>query len=209
MKDRNAWLDIPLADYEAHMSLPAIAQARMLAEQLEALIARFRPGSLAVVGCAGGNGFERVGAQVERVVAIDINRAYLDALESRFAGRWPGLELICADVQSPTVSFAPVELVYAALIFEYVNAAAALEALRKGLRAGGVLAALVQLPSPAHAAVSASPYASLQGLSGVMRLVPPDALRREAARAGFAPADSRDIGLASGKRFRLELLTAR
>src|SRR5580692_4374755 len=52
----NPWLDIPLEDYEGHMSLPAIGQAQMLADQLVLLIERERPTSIAVVGCAGGTG---------------------------------------------------------------------------------------------------------------------------------------------------------
>jgi hypothetical protein len=31
----NPWLSIPLDDYEGHMSLPAVGQARMIAEQLD------------------------------------------------------------------------------------------------------------------------------------------------------------------------------
>jgi len=32
------WLEIPLADYEGHMALPEIAQARMLADELESAV---------------------------------------------------------------------------------------------------------------------------------------------------------------------------
>ena len=34
----NPWLDIPLADYEAHMALPSIGQSRLIADQSEALV---------------------------------------------------------------------------------------------------------------------------------------------------------------------------
>ena len=47
------WLTIPLEDYEAHMALPAVGQAQMLAEQLAILIERHAPASVAVMGCAG------------------------------------------------------------------------------------------------------------------------------------------------------------
>jgi hypothetical protein len=58
----NPWLNIPLDDYEGHMSLPAVGQAQMIAEQLDH----------ALIGCAGGNGLERIaGRPIERVVARD------------------------------------------------------------------------------------------------------------------------------------------
>jgi hypothetical protein len=46
------WLTIPLEDYEAHMALPAVGQAQMLAEQLAILIERRAPASAAVMGAA-------------------------------------------------------------------------------------------------------------------------------------------------------------
>ncbi len=51
----NPWLHIPLADYEAHMALPEVAQAEMLAEELEIAIRRRVPDSCAIIGCVGGN----------------------------------------------------------------------------------------------------------------------------------------------------------
>ena len=208
MSERSAWLDIPLDDYERHMALPSIGQASMLADQLEHLIARRSPRSVAVAGCAGGNGFERIGPTVERIVAIDINPAYLEAVQDRFAARLSGLELYCADVGSAALRFAPVDLIYAGLIFEYVDPAAALATFRRNLRAQGALAALVQLPA-GQSRVSQSPYLSLKALSGSMRLILPTDLCRAAASAGFVPDDSRSIGLASGKRFHLQVFAAR
>jgi hypothetical protein len=49
------WLDIPLADYEGHMALPEIAQARMLAGELERAVRQHTPSSVAIIGCSGGN----------------------------------------------------------------------------------------------------------------------------------------------------------
>ena len=37
------WLDIPLSDYEGHMALPEIAQARMLADELERAVRQHTP----------------------------------------------------------------------------------------------------------------------------------------------------------------------
>ena len=54
------WLDIPLEDYEGHMALPEIAPARMLADELESAVRQHAPSSVAIIGCSGGNGFERL-----------------------------------------------------------------------------------------------------------------------------------------------------
>jgi hypothetical protein len=44
---RNPWLDIPLADYEGHMALPAIGQSRLIADQLDTLVSATRSGGRA------------------------------------------------------------------------------------------------------------------------------------------------------------------
>jgi SAM-dependent methyltransferase len=122
---RNPWLDTPLQDYESHMSLPAVGQAQMLADRFELLIRRHLPRSIAVIGCAGGNGLDRIEpGQIGRVVALDINPAYIEAVGSRHGGRLANLELYCADVQSESFEFEPVDMIYAALLFEYVDVAA-------------------------------------------------------------------------------------
>src|SRR5690242_11821636 len=108
----NPWLDIPLSDYEGHMSMPAIGQATMLAEQLVTLVARFHPSDVAVVGCAGGNGFDRLGS-LERLVGVDINPRYIDLAASRYADKVTGLELYVGDIQQEQQLFQPVDLIYA------------------------------------------------------------------------------------------------
>jgi hypothetical protein len=86
------WLEIPLADYEGHMTL--VGQAQMLADELKAALDLHKPQSVAIVGCAGGNGFEAfITPPLERVVGIDVNASYLEVLRSRYAGLIPGLEL--------------------------------------------------------------------------------------------------------------------
>jgi SAM-dependent methyltransferase len=205
----NPWLDIPLEDYEGHMSLPAIGQAQMLADQLEQLISRHLPSSIAVIGCAGGNGLDRIETgRHERVVALDINPGYIKTAGDRHGSRLTNLELYCADVQSASLLFEPVDMIYAALLFEYVDVAAGLASLKRHCKPGGVLATLVQLPHRDLEAVSRSPYKSLGQLAPVMKLIAPADLSRLAAAAGFLAADSEAIELASGKRFSLQIFRA-
>lgn len=201
----NPWLDIPLEDYEGHMSLPDIGQGQMLADQLEQLIKRYSPQSVGLIGCAGGNGLDRIEpCQLERVVALDINPSYIRAVGVRHAHRLSNLELYCVDVQSASFQFKPVDLVFAALLLEYVDVAATLASLKRHCRPGGLLATVVQLPHRDHKAISASPYKSLNLLAPVMKLIAPADLSRLATAAGFREADTETIELASGKQFLLQ-----
>jgi ubiquinone/menaquinone biosynthesis C-methylase UbiE len=202
---QNPWLAIPLGDYEAHMSLPSINQAAMLADELELLLEQMSPASLAIIGCAGGNGLERIKpGQLERLVAVDVNPKYIEHTRDRYAMRLPNLELHCADVESESMQFEPVDLTFAALIFEYVDVPSALRSLKRTSRAGGTLAVLLQLSHPSQGEVSASRYASLRALEPAMKLISPQELCREAAAAGFQAARCKTIGLPSGKEFWLQ-----
>ncbi len=188
------------------MCLPSVGQARMLADEFELLIGQRSPASVAIIGCAGGNGLERIApGRVRRVVAVDINPRYVEETGGRHAGRLPGLELICADVQSGELRFNPVDLIYAALIFEYVDVPATFATLRRNCSPGGTLAVLLQLEATGQPAVSPSPFRSLGQLAPMLRLISPAELAAEAAAAGFAAAESRSIALASGKRFWLQM----
>jgi len=202
---KNPWLDIPLADYEGHMHLPEVAQAQLLADVFEEMLKRYCPSSVAVLGCAGGNGFERIPTTTtKRVVGVDINPDYIQALHLRFHSRIPGLELIVGDIQSEAVRFAPVEFVFAALVLEYVDLAITLRRIRSLLHVAGILGTVVQLPSPASSAVTPSPFTSIQTLAPVMRLVPPDELRESAERAGYRELARHRTQSPGGKQFQLQ-----
>jgi SAM-dependent methyltransferase len=164
------------------------------------------PRSVAVLGCAGGNGFDRISSAVTtRVVGVDINRSYVEELWASFQTRLPGLELVVGDVQREAVSFAPVELAFAALLLEYVDVPKVLARLRARLTANGILATVVQLAGSASSPVTPSRYASLQSLAPVMRLVPPDELRAAAQRAGYQEIASKRTEAAGGKQFQLQV----
>jgi SAM-dependent methyltransferase len=199
---RNPWLEIPLEDYEGHMSLPSIGQAKMLADHFESLIRQHSPASVAIIGCAGGNGLERIApGTLDRVVAVDINPDYIAKTGMRHARRLRELELHCADAESDAMQFAPVDLLSAALLFEYVDAAAAMRWLMRHCRPGGILATVLQLPHAAQQAISPSPYTNLNLLTPRMRLLAPEDLCRCATAAGFVIAEAAAIALPSGKQF--------
>lgn len=199
---RNPWLDIPLADYEAHMALPTVGQSRLIADELETLVRIHRPDSVAIIGCAGGNGFDCVvGRSVSRVIGVDLNPQYIEQARARYQGRIPGLELHIADIQASGSLFDPVDLLYAALVLEYVDLARTIDILGRHCNRNGVLAVLFQLPHETIDHVSPSPYTSLQLLAPGMQLISREDLRRQAMHAGFAPEHSRMAVSTGGKRF--------
>ncbi len=207
---RNPWLDIPLSDYEGHMRLPEIAQAQLLADVFEEQLAIHKPRSLAMLGCAGGNGLERIAPDMtRRVVGVDLNGRYLDQVRARFGTRFEQLELVEGDVQTTAVAFKPVDLVYAALILEYVKVDVTLRRMRDFLNRSGVLVTVVQLPSAALPAVTASPYPSLEALAVLMQFVAPKDLSTIAESNGLRQISSAPRQTPAGKQFQVQVFQAR
>jgi predicted TPR repeat methyltransferase len=203
----NPWLKVPLTDYEGHMALPGIGQTQLLADILAGAIERFSPQSVAVLGCAGGNGFERIPPNVFRVVGVDLNPRYVAEVETRFRGRLNGLELIAGDIQGKEVSFAPVDLVFAGLVMEYVDVGIVMAKIGTLLTTPGHLVSVLQLPSAEHAPVSPSPFSSVQAVGEIMRLVVPAQLQDVAESRGLVLIDSRTVTSVAGKKFQVQAFT--
>lgn len=202
---RNPWLDIPLADYEDHMALPNVGQAQLLSDVFASALSKYEPRSVAVLGCAGGNGFDRVSSKVtKRVVGVDLNPNYLLHTRTRFDHRIPLLELLVGDVQKDDFSFAPVELVFAGLLFEYVDAEAVLAKIRAMLCPRGMLLTVVQLPSTTIAEITPSQFDSLRSLSSVMHLLSPKLLTQLAAAHGYDETEAQTLEAAGGKEFQVQ-----
>lgn len=198
----NPWLELPLQDYESHMSQPAVGQAQLLSSLFGQSIDRFQPRSVALVGCAGGNGIEQLASRpIERLVALDINPAYLAVVNDRWKTALGGLETVCADLGTKMPALKPVDLAFAGLILEYVPLERALANLADLVHPSGVLVTVVQLPGTGHQKVSPSPYTSLQSLATVMNFVERSALLDTAARVGLEPIHEACHVASGGKEF--------
>ncbi len=184
------------------MARPDVGQARFLADELRAAARRHDPESVAVVGCAGGNGLEGLSAsRVRRILAIDINPDYVAATAARHGRTAPGLEPLVADIAAPLPPLQPADLVFAGLVLEYTACLPAFAGLRSLCAPGGHLVVVTQLPSESLPAVSPSPYRALDALRDAMRLVDPPVLAAAAGTAGFVQAHCRRHTLPSGKAF--------
>ena len=198
----NPWLQIPASDYEAHMTLPEVAQAQAINELFASALKEYAPASLAVLGCTTGNGFEHIDSlQTRRVVGIDINPEYLTILKSRFEAKIPCLETVEADFSEPGFRLEQVSMVFAALVFEYVNVRDALQSIERCMAAGATLVAVLQLPSGKSAPVTATRYRSLELLAPLMRLVSPVEFSDITADVGLRELKKDTVPLNMGKAF--------
>lgn len=203
-EDRNPWQDIPADDYEGHMK--SIGQLQELNRIFKDLMGEYEPRTLAVVGCATGNGFEHIRPAVTRtIVGVDLNARYLDVARDRYGESLPGLRLVCGGVLDVSLEAGSFDHVHAGLIFEYVDPARLLERAASWLRPGGVLSAIFQLPSDTSGPVTETPYKSLKRLEPVMRLVDTRVVSAEAERVGLREVGSRDVDLPGGKALRVIL----
>lgn len=194
----NVWLDVALADYEAHMAY--VGQAQVLGRVFAQALTEIKPRRVAVLGAAGGNGFDRLpGSSVSNTIAVDINRDYLRELERRHAARVPGLEIVCGDLADFSLDFAPVDYIHAALVFEYVDPVRVLGRAAYWLKPEGTMGVVLQMPGAAS--VSRSPYTAMHKLGPAMTLMDPEHFRQMADAGGLAEASCRTLTLTGGKRF--------
>ena len=197
----NPWLAIPAGDYEGHMGTAGVDQLGPLSAILADVYRQVHPAHLAVLGCGTGDGLHVVDpTRTRRFVGVDLNPDYL-ALARQRQSRLAGVaEWICADVATCALEPARFDLIHAALLFEYVDPLLVLPRIAGWLSPGGVLSVVLQQPG-GDAPISETGFASLQSLSALMALVPPERFRDLAARAGLSETSSRRIPLARGKSF--------
>jgi hypothetical protein len=202
----NPWLDLPLADYEEHMNAPRVQQLGALSDLFaEALMVR-RPSSVALLGVAGGNGLERVNSSLtRRIVGVDINPTYLDAVRQRFTAL-AGLELHCADLAAEMPPTAPVDLVHAALVLEHAgtDAASLARCLDHALALvgdDGAFSVVLQLPSTMGQDVGMSEVTSIQNLKDHFTLIDPREINAALGERGMEPVWETQRAVLGGKSF--------
>ncbi len=198
----NPWLDIPEADYVAHMSRALVGQQSVLSRLLGEVLDSVRPKVALVLGCSTGNGLEHVNpATTSRVVAVDVNREYLHRLRERFPNPSFELDVRCGDVIEIELEREAFDLVHAGLIFEYVEWSVLLPRIAQALKPAGVLSVILQSPSASSPAVTPTRFTSLRKLESLFRFVEPATLVDAAHRDGLTLNTKRTEPLPAGKSF--------
>jgi len=196
----NPWLRLPLDDYEGHMKSPEVGQLEVLAELFAEVLSMRRPNSVAVLGVAGGNGLDRIDSEItERVVGIDLNPIYLEAVRRRYFSL-PGLELHCTDLAQQVANLEPVDLVHAALVFEHAGVDRCLDSALSLVANGGALSVVLQLPAEA-AQVGTPAFLSMQSLKSHFSLIDAVWLRQTLQARQFQLIYDAKRALPAGKAF--------
>jgi hypothetical protein len=197
----NPWLAIALEDYEGHMGSDSVRQLGTLSDLFTRALDLCFPESVAVLGVAGGNGLERVDSAItRRIVGLDINARYLEAVRQRY-GALAGLELCCADLAERHLSLAPVELMHAALVFEHAGLGRCLDNALSMVAPGGKLSVVLQLQGEAEQDVTPTRYLSVQALRDCFALIDVSQFRRKLEEKGFYLFQPEQRSLPTGKAF--------
>jgi hypothetical protein len=197
----NPWLAISLKDYEGHMNAPEVQQLDALSDLFAEALAYCRPGSVAILGIAGGNGLRHIDRKITtRVVGLDVNPSYLEEVRSRYADDC-GPELCCVDLAGHRVDLEPVHMVHAALVFEHAGTGLCLDNAVSLVATGGTLSVVLQLPAETGQNVGASPFPSMRTLQSSFALIDPEWLRRTLEQRGFRLDREARRLLPAGKAF--------
>jgi len=195
------WLQVTLQDYEGHMGVAGVDQLAPLADLFAEALAFCRPQSVAIVGIAGGNGLQHIDTHTtDRVVGIDINAEYLTAVKNRFPAL-EQLELHHLDMSKQRPRLEPVAMVHVALLFEHTGLSPCLENCLSLVVGGGHFASVLQLPSPAQAAVANTGFPSIQKLKDQFALIDPADFTAGVEHKGFSLLLEKQRPLPAGKGF--------
>lgn len=203
VKEKNPWLIIPSLDYERHMSDPNVGQLEMLENIFREILNDINPKSICVLGCTTGNGFGyMIDRGIDCIVGVDINYNYLFECYSWYRQDIPHLDLVCADLNEAEFKDSSFELIYGALIFEYVNVETVIMKISRWLKPKGVLSVVLQMPCKDSPIVSDTEYESMKMLNSIMKLIDADEFVSLCAKYNLKCHNVFDVELPKSKKFR-------
>jgi hypothetical protein len=193
------WNMIPLDDYEKHMRHDTVGQTQLLSELTRKYLEWLTPDITMFLGVAGGNGLEHIDNRVtHKVYGIDINKQYLTETKTRFESRIPNLELIDMDVSKSSIEIAKADLIWAALIFEYVDMRSCFRFINNNIQESGHVVITIQVNNGARS-VSQSGVETVKLLGQIFKPVDATELLALAERFGFLEIKNEEHVLPNGK----------
>jgi hypothetical protein len=197
----NPWTEIPLDDYELHMSHSSVGQSALLNALTKKYLDNTRPSAAIFLGIAGGNGLEHIDENITKtVVGIDINQTYLDATNKRYSDKIAALKLLQLDITKNTGTIINADFVWAALVLEYTGIDNALQFAKNNLLAGGHFVVTIQQNNNRQT-VSATGIESIKKAGDVFKVVDRQELLAKASGIGFALKQTEENILPNGKSF--------
>jgi SAM-dependent methyltransferase len=198
----NPWLQIPASDYEGHMGLPEVDQSVFLDSEFRTSLADYDSRSVLYLGCATGNGLVHISNEkTQRLTAVDIHPEYLQILRDRHQHSIPCLQTVQADLNDYQGDGQRYSLIFAGLIFEYLDPQPLLGKIFSWLEKSGVMAVVLQLQDPNRHKVSNTPFSSLKLLDPIMNLVSEEDFNAMVVKNGLREVTGKQVTLSSGKRF--------
>ena len=153
----NPWKEIPLGDYENHMSLESVNQLQTLNSIMKGQLSDYDVSVAMILGVAGGNGLEHVDTgKYTAVYGVDINEGYLKTVEERYKDLAGILECLCIDLIKEPEKLPSADLVIANLLIEYIGYEAFGNAIKK--IGPGYVSCVIQINTDEAQWVSDSPY---------------------------------------------------
>lgn len=184
------------------MGSPNVAQLSFLAKTFKEALENHDCNTIALLGCATGNGLEYVKNEItQRVTAVDINPEYLEILRQRYGDGVPRLEIVRDDLKKCRIEQQAYSLIFAGLVFEYLEPRALLQKIAKWLRMDGIMVTVLQLPAKKFLSVTETPYTSLKALNSIMNLIDPKQFKIISTDVGLMEIEEKEITLETGKSF--------
>jgi hypothetical protein len=201
MEKTNPWNNIPLDDYEQHMQHKDVAQSQLLNSLTNKYLQKHNPANILFLGISGGNGLEHIDVnKVKSICGIDINQSYLEETQKRFGNKIKQLELVNVDIGTSNKSFIKADLIWAALIFEYVDIERAFGFIENNADKSANLIITIQSNNGAGS-VSQTGIETIKSVKDIFRTVDSKELQNSALKFGFELIGTEENTLPNGKSF--------
>jgi 2-polyprenyl-3-methyl-5-hydroxy-6-metoxy-1,4-benzoquinol methylase len=181
----NIWNSIPLEDYEQHMLHETVGQLQLLNHLTKMYLEATRPNTVLILGVAGGNGLEHIDKTITReVIGIDTNEKYLEETRMRYKELLPEIQLINVDLSDNEDEITKADLIWSALILEYINIEKCFQFISNNIKSNGHLVVTIQSNNGVQS-VGRSGIESVNSVEQLFRLVEPYDLLIVAEKFGF------------------------
>jgi hypothetical protein len=195
----NPWMEIPIDDYEQHMSHSSVGQSSLLSSLTKKYLTKIKPATCLFIGIAGGNGLEHIDNNISKnVIGIDINQKYLDVSFKRYHDRIDSLQLLELDITKNTNRICSADFVWAALVLEYAGIDKCLEFSKNNILPGGHFIATIQSNNNLQS-VSPTGIESVKKAGLIFNSIEPSKMLDKAKETGFTYISSEENELPNGK----------
>lgn len=197
---RNPWNEIPLSDYEAHMSSASVMQMQAINEMMKVQLESFPVSEAMILGIAGGNGTEHIdNKKYRRIYGVDVNKRYLMKAEKRYGDCGGILKYLHKDLLTEYAKLPCSELVIANLIIEYIGCSVFKKII---MQVNPIyVSCAIQVNGESKDFISDSVHASIfNGLEKIHHEIEERHLMKTMQEINYQPKDKTEWALPNGKK---------